>query len=349
MGKFVTEIILNLDNFKKKIEDEGFIFLGSIAPDIDLKFQNYEKWINDQFHASMNYLAIKKNERQSLKNIFPEVKTILVIALPYSQNDPLPKNDKKSWPRIAQYARLYDYHKIFKKKCTSMMSTLDIPNLKYRIVTDSIPLIERSLAMNTKQGFIGKNTCYIHPQFGSFLLLGEIFLNIELSKDHPQKTKGCGTCQRCQVHCPTGALTSDNRIDARKCISYWTIEHRGTIPYEFWSHLKEYFFGCDICQIVCPYNREKSNSPPQKLIKLQKTPPLFEIALMDQAYYEKVFGGSPLTRAKKEGLQRNALISMFVLNDEKLKDVIFNLKKNTTTHEVVLKTLKQIEFISSKN
>ena len=168
------------------------------------------------------------------------------------------------------------------------------------------------------------------------------------SVDPEERTKdgGCGSCRRCAVFCPTGALDKAYSLDSKKCLSYYTIEHRGTVPFEFWPHFKKYFFGCDICQLVCPYNRGVSLT--EKIY--QKLPPsvdLFEVATMDQKFYEDLFGGTPLTRAKKEGLQRNALIAMTVTGDSRLEEAL-EVLKGEVVKPVLLDTLLQIRDYRKK-
>lgn len=191
-------------------------------------------------------------------------------------------------------------------------------------------MLERALAARTSAGFIGKNTCYIHPEAGSFILLGEILLTRDLTEtDEPSTVDpqvrsdqgGCGSCRRCQIYCPTGALDEAYRLDARKCLAYWTIEHRGTIPFEFWPWLKTYFFGCDLCQLACPYNRAIAISQEPVRVELNQID-FFDVATMSQARYEQLFGGSPLTRAKRSGLRRNALIAMTVTSDLRLPEAL---------------------------
>jgi epoxyqueuosine reductase len=200
------------------------------------------------------------------------------------------------------------------------------------------------------RGFIGKNTCFIHPDHGSFMLIGEILLSRQLSFSDPAATVdpnqrsengGCGSCRRCQVHCPTGALDQDYKLDARKCLAYWTIEHRGTIPFEFWPHLPTYVFGCDLCQLACPYNRKASLT--QEAIRSDLLhPDLFALATMSQQHYEAWMGGTPLTRAKREGLRRNALIAMAVTRDERLSEACAAV--NTEDADVLHQTLEQIKI-----
>ena len=223
--------------------------------------------------------------------------------------------------------------------------------LRFRVCVDSAPVLERALASKGSDGFIGKNTLFIHPQKGSYLLLAEIFVDIILPYDQRKivnpairsKDGGCGTCRRCQINCPTEALQLDYKIDARKCLAYFTIEHRGTIPVAYWKFLGKYWFGCDICQLVCPYNRNLEYAKIKAIEVKQNNFDLFSVATMNQAYYESQFGGTPMTRAKKQGLQRNALIAMIVTEDSRYQEAIKILKQDTDTHMLLINTIKQVD------
>jgi epoxyqueuosine reductase len=213
--------------------------------------------------------------------------------------------------------------------------------------------LERAVAANTRLGFIGKNTCFIHPKQGSFFLLGEIISTHDFTESSPQEIRpsnnardkesgGCGTCKRCQVHCPTGALDEDYRIDARKCLSWWTIENRGPIPKEYWPWIGRYVYGCDICQLVCPYNRGlKVKESTASLVKIKTEIDLFEMATLTQESYERLFGGTPTTRAKREGLVRNALIAMYVTKDPRLPQALDH--NSDATHVAITSTMETIK------
>ena len=151
---------------------------------------------------------------------------------------------------------------------------------------------------------------------------------------------GCGSCKRCQVHCPTNALSKEYELDANLCLSYWTIESRGTIPEKYWKWFEYYYFGCDICQLVCPYNRGDLQFPKEEWIRLKDEVDLYEVSIMDQKFYEQTFGGSPMTRAKIHGLRRNALIALLVKNDDRLLDALDKVTEKD--HLVLQDTKKQI-------
>jgi epoxyqueuosine reductase len=212
-------------------------------------------------------------------------------------------------------------------------------------------MFERAIASKTKGTFVGKNTCLIHKTKGSFLLLGEWVSTLGFDIDRVESVDpesrtadgGCGTCKRCQVHCPTGALDEDYRLDARLCLSYWTIENRGTIPKKFWSGVSQYVYGCDICQNVCPYNRGQQDSV-KRLdgMRAYSFPPLGKVVRMNQREYEGYFGGSPMTRAKKSGLSRNAMIAMYVRQFDGWESCLeFSLKSDDKVLRATAEMIKE--------
>jgi len=296
-----------------------------------------------------NHQALRKDPRGLGENL----QTAIIVGMNYFQGDRSQEVLKLKSPVIAQYARLKDYHGVIKKKGERILASLaevfERP-VSGRVTSDSAPILERSHAARSGSGFIGKNTCFIHPKAGSFFLLGEILIDAALSPssnkvvDASLRTEagGCGTCKRCQVNCPTGALDEAWKLDANKCLSYWSIEHRGLIPTEFWPWFKIYLFGCDICQLVCPYNRAAEFTPHTQIIKVDAVADLYRIAVMDQKEYELMFGGTPLTRAKKEGLTRNALIAMFVTGHPRLQEAISHLLSQAVDKTIV-GTIEQIK------
>ena len=311
---------------------QGLRFLGVAPTSVEKEHERFVEWLRSGWHAEMFFLERNSNLLKDPNSLLPGVKAALVFALPYSQGDKF--FDESPYPQVAQYARFRDYHRIFKKSLTDIVEQLGLKEGEYRVAVDSAPLLERAIANQTARGFIGKNTCFIHPTFGSFLLLGEILVTCDFPHDDKvavDPTKhlpegGCGICNRCQVKCPTGALDDAYRLDARKCLSYWTIEHRGVVPLEYWRWFKEYWFGCDICQLVCPYNKKEENTNLSSRFLVREIPSLLDVVKMDQAGYEKWFGGTPMTRAGRQGLRRNALIAMVATGDAKLNEAIDAVK-----------------------
>jgi len=298
----------------------------------------------------MDFMTAHQELRADPRGLLAGARVAIIVGLPYNRGDKL--HDASSPPRIAQYARWRDYHKTLKQRGELVLADVHArfdTGAVGRVVVDSAPIMERALAARGGRGFIGKNTCFIDPDQGSFFLLSELLttadLPVAVAKPVDPATRtvegGCGTCKRCQVNCPTGALSEDYRLDANLCLSYWTIEHRGTIPEKFWPWLKQYYFGCDLCQLACPYNRGAAVAAADATLKLEPAPDLFDVATMDASGYERMFGGTPMTRAKRTGLMRNALIAMSVTSDARLPKAMA-IAAMMEPDGVVAETLEQI-------
>jgi len=302
-------------------KEQGFDLVGFANPKLPKEsYVHYEKWIDQNFNADMGYMGREDAviKRKSASALLENAKTVICLATNYYHDQP-PLT--KGHGRIARYSYGRDYHKILKarlKKIESYMKDkFAAQTLSY---VDTGPLLERSLAEQAGLGFIGKNTCLITKEFGSWVLLSEIITDLDLSPT-PTKPRGlsCGTCTRCVDACPTNAITLDpktgrTQIDAKKCISYLTVEHKGPISPEFAAKTKptRRLFGCDICQEVCPHNCRAKTSPKNPITETQiagDSLSLEKIADMksDEQFLE-TFAGSPLMRTKKAGLQRNAKI-----------------------------------------
>lgn len=344
--------IPKIEDLKSWVEAEGLELFGIVELGEEKSYVHFVDWLKEEKHAGMEFLNRYHHCRKDPRNLHSDSKTAIIIGLPYYQGDRYSLSRNNQYVRISQYARLRDYHKLMKKRLERVLAKLinsSSGDHSGRVVIDSAPVLERALAAKTSKGFIGKNTLFIHPQKGSFFLLGEIISTLNLRTDKALKIDpktrnkelgGCGSCKRCQINCPTGALNKDYSLDANLCLSYYSIEHRGPIPLKFWKWFKLYLFGCDICQLVCPYNRN-AKVISQEDVKNNKTPPLDSIALMDQKEYEFMFGGTPMTRAKIDGLQRNAIISMVVTKHPKLEATIKGILKKEPS-KLVLETIAQI-------
>jgi epoxyqueuosine reductase len=325
-------------SLKNSLEKKGLKFLGVVSLDCRRDFDRFSQWLEEKKHGGLSFLENNNQLRRDPSLLLPGAQAAVIVGMPYQQAEQWPMESEM--PRVAQYARFRDYHQLLRKMCAEVLKvTSGYQESEWRVCVDSAPVLERALASKSGSGFIGKNTCFIHPQHGSFLLLAELLTTLALPVEDKNGTDGCGSCSLCQVHCPTDALSKDYEIDSRRCLSYWTIEHRGTIPEEFWPWLSKYYFGCDICQIVCPYNQEASNRIPPS-VELKSYPELFEVATMDQESYERHFGGTPLTRAKRTGLIRNALIAMKVTNHSRLSDAMARVSEDPDP--MLQATLKQL-------
>jgi epoxyqueuosine reductase len=367
-----------LKKIEEIVEDYGF-FLGGIVPlhssqensqvpnKRDPEFSFFKDWLEEGRHGTMAFLERHQDLREFPQKIDIQMKSAIAIGLVYGKPESKPKSHDH--PRVAQYARYGDYHRVFWRLGSAMLAEIHqafgSPDAVGRVCCDSAPLLERSIAVQAGLGFRGKNTCVINRQKGSLFFIGELLTSLDLKSLAPKKHKepqvqqsSCGTCKRCQVHCPTGALDRDYRMDARKCIAYWTIEHRGPIPEVYWPTVGMYIFGCDICQLVCPFNRvlrlSKEGDLTSAATKKAKTPlvprieqelDLYGVATMTQSQYEAWFGGTPLTRAKREGLMRNGLIALYV-KDRKIWQVAFQFLRDWgETPEALKETLQQMEQI----
>ena len=217
------------------------------------------------------------------------------------------------WPRVARYARGRDYHNLMGKRLRRLAARIRaaVPGCDTRTYVDTGPVLERELAARAGLGVAGKNTCLLGRR-GSYLLLGEIFLTLDLAPDAPVADL-CGRCTRCLEACPTGALPEPYRLDANRCISYWTIEHRGAIPESFRERIGDWVFGCDVCQEVCPWNlrpQEPADHPELRLTEERAALDLAGLLALDAEGYRRTFQGSAMQRARLSGLKRNAAVAM---------------------------------------
>jgi len=258
----------------------------------------------------MNYLAseLSRAKRFDPNLILPECKSILVLAMPYT---PISKGEGIG-PRVASYALGNDYHDIIPPRLKLIVEFIEeqldrsIPN---RFYTDSGPILERDLAQHAGLGWIGKNTLLINPKAGSTFFLAEILLGIELEPDDPITTDHCGTCTRCIEACPTQCILPNRTLDARRCISYLTIEFKDNIPDELRPLIGNWIFGCDICQQVCPWNRfsAPADSALEPKIPL---PVLTEDMLLTTLEFNQRFKKSPIKRSKRRGYLRNLAVAI---------------------------------------
>jgi epoxyqueuosine reductase len=270
------------------------------------------RWLERGDQAGMAYLGRRVEERIDPSRIFPGVRSVLVVALQYH---PLEGDDPAGdlWRRVARYARGRDYHDVMGERLKVLEARVAeaFPGVASRRYVDTGPVLERELAARAGMGAVGKNTMLLHPEAGSWFLLGELFLSLDLAPDVPLADL-CGSCTLCLEACPTGALAEPYRLDSNLCISYWTIEHRGELPPEAREMVGGWVFGCDVCQEVCPWNREPRGAihPEMELPPERAELDLAGLLLLPREEYVERFRGSPLKRAKLEGLQRNAAVAM---------------------------------------
>jgi epoxyqueuosine reductase len=293
------------DRIKEKARQLGFILAGVTSPDSPENFHRFEAWLRQGMHGTMNYLAGQRSRvrRADPRQSLPECKSILCLGIPY----PPPESRQ-----IASYALGADYHDVIPRKLQSIVQYIEeiagrsVPNRSY---TDTGPVLERELAQRAGLGWIGKNTCLINPKMGSTFLLAEILLGIELEADEPFRSDHCGTCTRCIQACPTQCIQPDRTLDARRCISYLTIEHRDEVPAEVRSLMQDWIFGCDVCQQVCPWNRFSPPADPA-LEPCIPLPVRSSDLLLDAPEFNRRFKRTPVKRAKHHGYLRNLCIAI---------------------------------------
>jgi epoxyqueuosine reductase len=241
---------------------------------------------------------------------------VLVGLSYFAANPPRDVWDDPSRGRIARYAWGADYHAAMLARLQQLaqfIRTVAGREVQQRIYVDTGPLLERDVATRAGLGFIGRNTCLISPAWGSFLFLGEILLDVELEYDEPERLGTCGACTRCLAACPTGALVAPYVLDSRRCISYLTIELKGSIPVELRPLLGNWIFGCDACQSVCPWPRRFAHTGRQDFLRFEAdrcAPRLTELMQLDEAQFHARFRGMPMLRAKRRGLLRNVAVAL---------------------------------------
>ena len=304
---------------KDKARQLGFILTGVTLPESPPHYSTFETWLAQGHHGTMDYLAKDRSRtrRANPREILPECASILILAAPYSPSSRAERSDSEVEARgevegkIASYAQGADYHDILPARMQELVQFIEKQvggPVKNRYYTDTGPILERDLAQRAGIGWIGRNTCIIHPKQGSYFFLSEILLDLEIEPDPPFTTDHCGTCTRCIQACPTQCILPNRTLDASRCISYLTIELKDDIPLELREKIGDWVFGCDICQMVCPWNRFapegdpafQSNTPPPTPEDLSITPQTFN----------QRFKLSPVKRAKRRGYLRNIAIAM---------------------------------------
>lgn len=232
----------------------GFDLVGIAPVGPSARAEYLRAWLADGRHGEMHYIAGRFDERTDLNTYFPGVKSAICVAVNYNV-DRADSPDQEIVGKVARYAWGGDYHIHLKDRVCDLADWIrkNWPGTRTKIGCDTVPVLEKELAVRAGIGWMGKNTCVIHPLTGSWLLLGEVLTTLELPADQPGIDR-CGTCTRCLDACPTRAITAPYQLDARKCISYLTIEHRGDIDSVQQTGIGDWLFGCDICQDVCPFN-----------------------------------------------------------------------------------------------
>jgi epoxyqueuosine reductase len=307
------------EHLRHAAADLGFNQVGIVPAAPAPRLDGYLRWIEAGMHGAMGYLARPDRvaRRQDLNVILPGVRSLVIVALDYGTNavpEPILNDPRRG--RISNYAWGQDYHAIMAPRLEQLAAWLreqSGANIASRVYVDTGAILERSHAQQAGLGFTGKNTMLIHPRRGSFIFLGEILTTLAFDEaDLPGRESMCGTCTRCLSACPTGAFPHPYQLDARRCISYLTIELKGSIPEDLRPLMGNWVYGCDICQQVCPFTRfvrpttERAFWP----VDLDRAaPPLIDLLALDEAGFRARFDGSAILRIGRDRLVRNACIA----------------------------------------
>jgi len=296
----------------------------------------FERWLESGMHGEMGYMQRNAPKRLDPQEILPGARSIITLAMSYWRDEGRGEKVEGRGTRvevpsgtgntvnhtgvIARYARFADYHDVIGarlKSLSDLVNQLGGGGTQSLWYVDTGPLLERDLAQRAGLGFIGKHTNLVGRRLGNWFLLGEILTTLKLEPDTPEKNR-CGSCTRCLAACPTAAITAPFQLDARRCISYLTIELKGSIPEELRSAIGNRIFGCDDCLAVCPWNRfarEGCIMKTQARAKFE-TPDLMELLNLDDDSFRRRFAGTPLERVKRRGLLRNVCVALGNVGNE---------------------------------
>jgi epoxyqueuosine reductase len=293
-------------------EKLGFALCGFTAPDPPQEFDRYNRWVGGGFHGGMRYLASPRAlaARADPRLLLPSVRSILVLGIPHARP---PVSVAEG--RMAAYALGSDYHEILPERLTALCCEIDavvgIPH-EHKVYTDTGPILERELGARAGLGWTGRNSMLIHPSAGSYFFLAEILTSAPFTPDPPFAADRCGTCERCLQACPTGCILPDRTIDARRCIACLTIEQRGMIPEDLRTRLGNWVFGCDLCQIACPWNGKPRMTVDPAFQPRPFLPPadLATELRLPAGELDARFTHSPLRRIGRTGYRRNLILAL---------------------------------------
>jgi len=295
----------------------GFDLVGICRALPPASFDEFRNWLDKGYAGTMSYLGRSLLLRSDPQTLLPGARSVIAVGCYYDQPNP----PQHGMPRIARYALGRDYHKVLRSKLRALERALRemLPTARARICVDSAPILEREYAQRAGLGWYGKNTCLINSPRGSWFVIGLLLTTADLAPDAPA-LGGCGTCTRCVDACPTGCIVFEDgrwQINAERCISYLTIEHRGPFSPGQERMIGPWTFGCDVCQEVCPFNEPRPGQPlraPQArlsdFLMRRHWPSLRELAVIQEPEWDRLTRGSPVRRAGLDGLRRNAIANL---------------------------------------
>jgi epoxyqueuosine reductase len=298
------------DRLKQQARALGFDLVG-IAPATEADhFEQFIDWLRNDYGGEMDYLRRHAQAHRHPTAILPEVRSVIMVGMNYKPAEE--RQEPTDHGQVARYARGQDYHDVLRQRLKQLLAWLQeqVPDCAGRAVVDTAPLLERDFARRAGLGWFGKNTMLLNKHLGSYFFLGALLVDIDLQADSPHIAAHCGSCTACLDACPTDAFIAPGKMDARRCISYLTIELRGPIPEALRPQIGDWLFGCDVCQEVCPWNRK---APAASETAFRQQPDLatldpLELLTLSDAEFRRRYRGTALTRAKRSGLLRNAAI-----------------------------------------
>jgi epoxyqueuosine reductase len=290
---------------KERALELGFdrVAVGAAAP--PQHAGDFERWLDAGYAGDMRYLHTGRSARVDPGRLLPGWRSVVAVALNYT-----PGADNPAWRGVARYARGRDYHEVIRPRLHALKDVLRSAggaDVRSRAAVDTSAVLERSLAAAAGLGWIGKNTNLIAPGLGSYFFIGIVLTTAGLLPDAAVRDR-CGSCTACLDACPTGAFAAPYTLDARRCVSYLTIEHRGEIDQSLHAGIGGWLFGCDVCQEVCPWNRHAPPATDPELAAGEPPGPPEELMAMTDEAFSQRFRGSALKRARRAGLARNAAI-----------------------------------------
>jgi len=332
IGRAVTSSPFNSGaNLKAALAQEAFRLgfddvriTAAVVP--ESTSSQFDEFIAGGYHGDMTWMAAKADRRRQPKALWPEVKTVITLAVNYGpDHDPRLLLEQKDRGSISVYAQGRDYHDVLKKRLKELARWLvDASDAEVKVFVDTAPVLEKPLAAAAGLGWQGKHTNLVSRTYGSWLFLGEVFTTALLPSDTPE-TDHCGTCRQCLDVCPTQAFLDANRIDARRCISYLTIEHKGHIARDLRPMMGNRIYGCDDCLAVCPWNKFAEISRESTLQARQEleAPKLMDLAMLSDSTFRELFRGSPIKRIGRDRFVRNVLIA---IGNSGLSDLVTVIK-----------------------
>ncbi len=298
----------------------GFNRVRFVKAETNISLEHYDRFLANGLHGTMDWMVRSRPPRADIRQLLPTIQTVVVLGLDYWH--PRPPKPDGLYGKVSCYAWGRDYHKVITKRLKKLGQHLQglFPELDAYWTVDSRPVIERGWASKSGMGFVGKNTMVIAPAESSYFFLATLLINLEVEPDKPIQQNHCGRCTRCLDKCPTNAFIDAFRLDARRCISYLTIEHDGVIPKELASKMGDWLFGCDVCQDVCPHNHKKWISKHSDLAPRPKHA-WVDLDWLFKASNQEIldeFAGTPLRRTGVPKLRRNATV--LLMNNPNFED-----------------------------